>query len=533
MVASVHSDPRSFNRFVARDSTSELVAILTQARLVRINRVTQDVEPWLAESWSRSDDGRRYTLKLRPGVTFSDGHPFTSDDVVFSFEAVYDEKNGSVLGDSLQVDGKRLEIAAPDPRTVVVTFPETFAPGVRLLDNLPILPRHKLGAALKEGMFAAAWALATPPGELAGLGPFVLTEYVPGQRLVFARNPHYWRLDAHGNRLPYLDRVTVQIIPDQETELLRLETGQLDMTAREMRPEDYTPLKRAADAGRVKVLDLGVAFDADSLWFNLKPDALAHGDPRAAWLQHPTFRRAISMAVDRQLFANTVFLGAGVPVYGPVTPANTKWFASMPPVPHDPEGARRQLASLGLTAKTAGGPLEDASGHPVRFSLLAQTGTTSIERGAAVVRDELKKIGVMVDVLAFDPNTIIRRVQAGQYEAVLYRLTATDSDPAVNPDFWLSSGSAHVWNPEQKTPASGWEARIDALMRSQVGSPDEAERKRLFDEVQRIFAEQLPTIQFVAPRVYVAASARMTNLTPTAMSRPQLLWAPDTIAVVH
>jgi peptide/nickel transport system substrate-binding protein len=533
IVASVHSDPRSFNRFVARDSTTDLVATLTQARLVRLNRVTQEVEPWLAESWTRSGDGLRYTLKLRPDVTFSDGHPFTSDDVVFSFDAVYDENNGSVLGNALQVGGKDLAVTAPDPLTVIVTFPELFAPGVRLLDNLPILPRHKLGAALKDSTFARAWSLQTPPEALVGLGPFVVSEYVPGQRMVFTRNARYWRKDMHGAALPYLDRITLQIVPEQDSELLRLEAGQLDMTATEMRPEDYTPLKRAADAGRVVVLDLGVGFDADSLWFNLKPGGLGQNDPRAAWLQHEALRRAISMAVDRERFANTVFLGAGVPVYGPITPANRKWYAGLPVVPHDLARATRELASIGLLDRNGDGLLEDGRNQPVRFSLLAQKGNTSIERGAAVIREELKKIGVTVDVLALDANAVIQRFLTGHYDAVFYRVTATDSDPAINPDFWFSSGSAHVWNLEQQSPATDWEARIDGLMRRQIASSDDAERRRLFAEVQQIFAEHLPMIQFVAPRIYVARSTRTTNLTPTAFSRPQLLWSPDTIAVVH
>jgi peptide/nickel transport system substrate-binding protein len=265
----------------------------------------------------------------------------------------------------------------------------------------------------------------------------------------------------------------------------------------------------------------------------LKPGAFGPGDRRAPWLQHVALRHAISLAVDRQLFANTVFLGAGVPVYGPITPANRKWIANLPPTPHDPARARRELETIGLTDKTGDGLLEDANHQPVRFSLLAQKGNASIERGAAVIRDELKKIGVTVDVVALDANSVIQRFLSGQYDAVYFRVTATDTDPAGNPDFWFSSGTAHPWNLEQKTPATAWEARIDALMHRQIASADEAERKRLFDEVQTIFADHLPMIQFVAPRIYVAVSARVTNLRPTAFARPQLLWSPDTIAVLH
>ncbi|HEY6893922.1 MAG TPA: ABC transporter substrate-binding protein [Rhodanobacteraceae bacterium] len=526
---SARTDPQSFTWFTKRDTTTQLVTFLTQAKLVRVNRVTQEPEPWLAESSARSEDGRRYTIKLRPGITFADGHPFTADDVVFSFEAAYDR--GSVIGDALQVNGKRLDVKAVDASTVVITFPETFAPGLRLLDNLPILPKHKLDAALRSGAFGTAWSANTPVADITGLGPFVLAEYVPGQRLVFTRNDHYFRKDANGTALPYLDRVVVSIVPDQDAEMLRLEAGQSDMTTSEIRSEDYAPLRHAADAGRVQLLDLGVGYDPDSLWFNLKPGALK-GDPRAAWLQRDELRQAIALAVDRQTFVDTVYLGAAVPVFGPITPANKKWYdAALPHPPHDPARARQLLASIGLTDRNGDGVLEDGGGAPARFTLLTQKGLTSLERGSSVIRDELKKIGIVVDVAALEGNALTKRFLLDQdYDAVYFRVAATDTDPAVNADYWFSSGSSHVWNLEQKTPATAWESQIDALMARQISALDDAERKRLFDEVQKVFAEHLPVINFAAAKIYVAASTRATNLTP-ALLRPQLLWAADSIAV--
>ena len=105
-------------------------------------------------------------------------------------------------------------------------------------------------------------------------------------------------------------------------------------------------------------------------------------------------------------------------------------------------------------------------------------------------------------------------------------------DPGTNPDFWFSSGSAHPWNLEQKTPATEWERRIDELMARQIASAEQTERKRLYDEVQKIFSEHMPIVYFAAPRIYVAHSARVINVTP-AESRPQLLWRPDIVAVIH
>jgi peptide/nickel transport system substrate-binding protein len=531
LVVSVRTDPQSFLWFTKRDGVTQLVTFLTTARLVRVDRATQNVEPWLAESWTRSADGRQYTVKLRPGVTFSDGHPFTADDVVFSFRAAYDE--GSVIGDALQENGKRLTVTAPDATTVIIAFAEPFGPGLRILDNLPIVPRHKLEAALKAGTFARAWGVSTPPQDMAGLGPFVLTEYVPGQRMRFSRNARYFRKDVNGVALPYVDRVLVQVAPDQDTELLRLDAGQVDMSTSEIRPEDYAPLRRAADAGRVQIFDLGVGYDPDSLWFNLKPGALG-SDPRAAWLQRDELRRAVSLAVNRQLFADTVYLGAATPAFGPITTANKPWYSpDVPHTPYDPARAKSLLASIGLTDRNGDGILEDARGEPARFTLLTQKGLSSLERGAAVIRDELKKIGLVVDVVPLEGNAVIQRFLSGRnYDAVYFRIATTDTDPAINLDFWLSSGTSHVWNLAQATPATPWERQIDELMTRQMTSSDAHERKRLFDEVQKVFAEYLPIIHFAAARVYVAASARVTHVTP-AVLRPQLLWSPDTIAVRH
>lgn len=531
LLASVRTDPRSFNRHAARDSTTNLVSNLTQAKLVRINQATQAIEPSLAQRWTTADQGRRVTMTLARGVLFSDGHPFTADDVLFAFEAAYDEKSGSALADSVQAGGKKLQVVATDPHTVVVTFPAPFAPGISILDTLPILPRHRLEGALKAGAFTKAWGLDTPPSEIVGLGPFVLSEYVPGQRVVFARNPHYFGKAPDGEALPYLDRLVLEIIPDQSAELLRLESGQLDMMTSEIAPEAYAPLKRAAGEGRVKLLDLGVSRNADGLWFNLKPGAFA-GDARAAWLQRDELRRAISMAVDRKVFADTVFFGAGVPVYGPETPANKNWYwTGMPPTPHDPAGAKQLLASIGLTDR-GDGVLKDARNQPARFTLLTQKGRPNLERGAAVIRDELKKIGVAVDVVTLDFGAVVTAFLSAKYDAVYFNADKTDLDPGTNPDFWFSSGSAHMWNFEEKTPATDWERRIDELMTRQIASPDRAERKRLYDEVQKIFSEHMPIVYFVAPRIYVAHATRVTNLTP-AEYRPQLLWRPDTVAVLR
>src|SRR5206468_5351582 len=267
LIATLRSEPPTFNRYTGNTYATALVNDLTQAPLVRINQLTQAVEPWLADRWTVSADGRQYTLHLREGVVFSDGHPFTSDDVLFSFSAAYDPKTASVLGDALKVGAQALSVSAKSRHEVIVTFPQVYGPGLRLLDALPIYPKHRLGAAFAAGTLATAWGTSTAPTEIAGLGPFVLVRYEPAARVVFERNPHYWRTEPGGRRLPYLDRVVLEVVPDQNAELLRLQAGEIDLPQDGLRPEDYLPLKREAEARRVRLMDVGTGLDTHVLWF--------------------------------------------------------------------------------------------------------------------------------------------------------------------------------------------------------------------------------------------------------------------------
>jgi peptide/nickel transport system substrate-binding protein len=529
LVASLRSEPATYNRYVDDKAAGGVLAMLTQAPLVRVNRATDELEPWLAESWQQSDDGLTHTIRLRKGVTFSDGTPLTSADVLFSFRALYDARVNAVLASTTQVSGKPLLVSAPDATTVIVQFPAPFAPGLRLIETLPILPRHKLQAALDAGGFAKAWGVGTPVGDMAGLGPFILSEHLAGQRLVFSRNPHYWRTDPSGTRLPYLDKLTILIIPDQNTEAVRLQAGETDlMSNADIRPEDYAAFKRLSDQGRLRLLDVGVGLDPSLLWFNLSPKHAA--DPRNAWLRQKAFRQAVSCAVDRQAVVDTVYLGAGEPVFGPVTSANRTWYSpEKPACEHDLVKARQLLASVGLHDRNGDGTVEDSAGAPARFSILTQAGHIR-SRTATVLQEQLRQIGLSIDVVTLDPGALVKRWTDEDYDSIYFGVQTSATDPALNPEFWFSSGHFHFWNPAQTSPSTDWERRIDDLMRLQSAAPQLADRQRAFAEVQRILSDELPAIYFVAPRLTLAVSTRVTGARPVPQI-PQLLWSADLLAV--
>jgi peptide/nickel transport system substrate-binding protein len=517
LVASIRAEPRSFNRYTARDLSTAVLTFLMHASLVRIDHATHALEPELAERWQLLPDGRTYRIWLRPDLRFSDGAPFSAADVVFSFQAIYDRTVDSVLADTLEVGGQRLAVTEEDARTLTIRFPSPFGPGLRMLDGVPMYPRHRLAAALGSGAFGSMWRSSTAPSEIAGLGPFVLRSYEPGQRLTFDRNPYYRGL---AGALQGPAHVVLSIVPDQDAELLQLQTGGIDLTQSELRPGDVAALRTAIGSGQVRITDGGVGLDGDLLWFNLSSAQAAGGNRE--WLQ-TDFRRAVSRSIDRRAFVDMVYLGLGVPADGIVSPGNREWHADAPLPAYDRDAARRLFASIGLFDRDGDGRLDDRDGRAVQFSLLTQKGNTSLERGASFIRDSLREVGVQVDLVALDGAALLDYVMRGNYDAAYFRLLTTDTDPALNADFWLSSGGAHMWNPRQPAPATRWEREIDALMNEGATTLDLDRRRALFARVQEIVAREVPILCFGFPRFPVAVSSRLVNARPAAF-RPPLLW---------
>jgi peptide/nickel transport system substrate-binding protein len=497
---------------------------------VRVNPVSHEIEPRLATSWTASADQLTWTFRLRDGVTFSDGVPFTADDVAFTFEALYDPKLASQMASGFLVAGKPLAVHVIDAHTVALAFPSPFGPAIQILDGLPILPKHKLAGALAAGTLRDAWGRSTAVAEVVGLGPFFLAENTPGQSLRFVRNPHYWAVDDRGRRLPYLDEVDVEIVPDQNAETVRLESGDLDVPNDFIRPEDIAPLRDLAAKGRVTLVEAGVGVDPNALWFNLAPESKVAKD--RPWLQRDELRQAISLAVDRQALVDSVYLGLGVPIAGPVTPGFGGWYTDATPVPaRDLTRARTLLASAGLSARGPGGTLQDAAGKPAHFSILTQKGKTERERTASVLAAQLKAIGLDVDVVLLDTNALLGHLYADDYDAIYFGSITPSLDPASNLQFWLSTGSFHFWNlHEAKAPATAWERQIDGLMQRQAAVPDEGERHQLFKTAQQVFAEHMPALYFVAPKVTVAVSRRLQGVEASVL-QPSVLWNIDRLAV--
>lgn len=515
LVVGVRGEPHTWNRILATDQVTHTITEQLHSGLVRINRLTQEVEPALAESWTFSEDGRVLTFRLRSGVRFCDGTPFTAEDVAFTFRALHDPKVASPLVETATLEGVPLMAEVVEPLVVRFSLPRRTAVVERVFDSLAILPRHRLGGALEAGAFASAYAMGASAESIVGLGPFAVERYVPGQRVVLKRNPYYWKKDSKGNTLPWLDGITFEILPDANAFMLSFRAGELHLIER-IPADDFLSL-RSSGQRDLQVTDVGEGLAAEKLWFNLNPRASSLASEKRAWFSDGNFRRAISLAIDRESIVEGVYHGLASVAAGPVPRANGRWNNSaLKPLQFDPDAARELLARSGLR-RSGEGKLLDGKGRQVRFSLLTNAGNPQRARTAALIQEDLARTGIQVDVVTRDfPDVVARFTRTFDYEAVLFAITFTDPDPSAQLPLWQSRSPIHVWNPSQSRPATTWEARIDELMQEQMVALDLGERKRLFDEVQALLVEHLPVLDLVVPHVLIGTRGLIGNFKPTA-----------------
>ena len=529
LVLSLRAEPKTLNPVTATDASSrEVILGAMQADLVHINRATQLTEPALAKSWRVSADHLQYTLILRKGLRFSDGQPVDADDVLFSFRVYLDENVHAPQRDLLILGGKPITVRKENAWTVVFQLPQPYGAGERLFDGFAILPRHLLEKPYTEGKLAQTWTLATPAKEWAGLGPFRLKEYVPGQRLVLERNPYYWKQDAKGNRLPYLEELDFLFVPNADAQVLRFQSGETDAISR-LGAENFAVLARQQRG--YTMADAGPGLEYNFLFFNLN-DLGEQVPPeirrKQKWFREVKFRQAVSAAIDRDAIVRLVYQGRGAALWGPVTPGDRRWVdASLPHPQRSLERARQLLKEAGFSSSGKAeddAALVDSEGQPVEFSILTSSSSAERTKMATLIQDDLKQLGMRVQVTPLEFRSLIDRVtQTKEYEASLFGLASFDADPNSDMNVWLSSGGTHLWNPSQAHPQTAWEAEIDRLMEEQLETSSYEQRKKVYDRVQEILAENQPMIFLASPHILAGAKNSVGHFRP-AVLEPYILW---------
>ena len=503
----LRAEPKTFDPLKVEDDASVSIRYLTGGVLVRMNRQTQALEPELAQSWKVSKDGKSISFKLRTGISFSDGTPFSAEDVAYTVQQLMDPALHSPTGDAFRSGPSKVETKIISPSQIAITFPAPVAGLDRLFDQVAILSAR------------------SSKKEMAVLGPFMVADYKPGTTVLLKRNPNYWKTDAQGRKLPYLDSISLDIQPNRDVEMLRFKRGEVDL----INALDSEYFDKLAATSPQLVHDAGASLDSEQMWFNevAKAPLPAY---KKNWFRSATFRRAVSQAINREDLSRVVFRGHAQPEVGPFSPANKFWFNSkLKPTVYSPQASLKSLQAEGFRLEN--GTLKDREGNDVVFSIITNSGNKYRERMAVLIQEDLQKVGIHVNVVTLDfPSLIERMTQTFDYEAILLGLTNVGLDPNEEMNVWLSSSENHQWNPQQKTPETAWEAEIDRLMRAQASGADAKKRKESFDRVQEIVVEQAPFIFLVNKNALSAVSSSVQGASPVIL-HPQTFWNAERLTV--
>ena len=529
IVAAILSDPKTFNPALSNESPN-IFGFVGEGLITENGK--GEIEPALAESWQVSPDSKTITFTLKKNLKWSDGAPLTIDDVTFTFNEVYfNEDIPTDTRDILKIgkDRKLPTVKRIDADRVEFTTPEPFAPFLRTL-GISILPAHKLRSTVNQKddkgkpLFLSTWGINTKPADLVSNGVFTLDSYTPGERLIFKKNPNYWRKDNQGNRQPYLQRYIWQIVESTDTSLVQFRSGGLDSFA--VSPDFFSLLKKEEQKGGYKIYNGGPATGTTFMSFNLNQgerDGKPLVDPtKSRWFNNVKFRQAVAYGINRQRMINNIYRGLGAPQDSPISVPSPYFFSrkeGLPVYDYNPKKAKELLTAAGFKYNEQD-KLVDEDGNQVRFTLMTNSGNKIREALGTQIKQDLALIGIEVDFTPIAFSLLIDRIDNSlNWDALLIGFTG-GIEPNDGANFWSVDGGSHVFNlkPQAgKTQITGrvvadWEKKIDELYIQAAQELDESKRRQLYIETQKITQENLPCIYLVNPLSLSAVKNRVKGI---------------------
>ena len=524
-------DPKTFN--YALNDTSPNVFGLIYDGLLNENALTSELEPALAEAWEVSPDKKRVTFTLREGLKWSDGHPLTADDVIFTYQDIYLNPDiPTPIRDIISIgkDRKLPSVRKLNDRQVEFTTPEPFAPFVRFMGGASVLPKHVLEPTIrvkKDGkpLFLSTWGTGTNPQNIVCNGPYLLESYVVSQRVIFRRNPHYWRKDAQGNAQPYIERIVWRLVENQNTALLQFRSGGPDLIE-PLRPEDFPLLKQEEKRGKFTIYEGGPRQILTFMMFNQNRGS-RNGKPlvdpiKSRWFNTKEFRQAVAYAIDRDRMNANLFRGLGFLVNSPIIPQSPYYLSpeqGLKTYDYQPEKAKQILLKAGFRYNDQG-QLLDAAGNRVSFTLTTNAENVLRMNMTAQIKQDLAKIGIEVNLSAINFNVLTDQIDTSMdWEAMLMGFGG-GREPYEGFNMWSPEGTSHLFNQQPQSAAqpitgrlvTDWEREIGQLYIEASQEFDEAKRRSLYVKTQHITQENLPFIYLVNPRIMAAVRDRIQGV---------------------
>jgi peptide/nickel transport system substrate-binding protein len=480
MVEGSIGDASNLLPVLSSDNTSHQIASMVFNGLVKYDKDLNIVGD-LSESWEVSNGGLVITFHLRKGVKWHDGYPFTAEDVLFTYQVTIDPRTPTpYAGDFLKV--KTVEV--PDSHTIRVTYDKPFAPALMSWSNA-ILPKHLL-----QGKDITTSPLARHP---VGTGPYMFKEWKPGQKIVLVSNPDYFE------GRPYIDGYVMRIIPDMATMFLELRASGIDRMGltplQYMRQTENNLFRRNFNKYRY------LSFSYTYLGYNLKNPMFA--DKRV--------RQAIAYGINRDEMIEGILLGLGKPATGPFKPGTWVYNPNVKTYPYDPAKAKELLAQAGWR-DTDGDGILDKNGQPFVFEIITNQGNDVRSKCAEIIQRRLGELGIKVKIRVLEWAAFVNDfINKRRFDATILGWTIP-LDPDIY-DVWHSSKTG----PQELNFVSYKNAEVDDLIEKGRSTFDQGKRKKYYDRIQEILAEEQPYTFLYVPDALPIIHARIRGVEPAPL----------------
>lgn len=516
----------TFNPFTVQSLSDTFVQYLWFPQLVQFNAANGQFECYVCVNFQQR--GLVLDFNIRSGIVWSDGRPFTVEDILYSAELHGNAQVNSRQRTDFVQGGKPLRWTRVDANTVRLTLNTPDAAVLDLAD-WPIVPRHIWQPIFQNGGAAAvqaAYNVNTPPAQIVGAGPFQIEAYRPGEEMVLRKNPNYWAVDEKGTKLPYLDRIIAKNYSDTNARLAGYIAGQFDFF-QPLTIDEVQGVRQAVTGNRLEAeLKVNITQSAvtSTMFCNFQ-----NVDPfKASLCRNVKFRRALSHLIDRETILRVGLGGLGKVLYGPISSGNTRWYTASTFVEgrtqfsYNPERAAQLLRELGFTRKNAQGFLIDGQGRTIKMNALVVS-TEALQKVAApIVIEDMKKAGIDASFTVADNGSVINPAlrNFNPDGTRNFDISFTDFggvfDPPTRRNLYNLGGVAHLWNlnrtgqPRPDRPES-FEVLLDKLVSDGLSTTDAAQRKAIYDRFQTVAAENLPLIYLYTRGVHVSYKKRVGN----------------------
>ncbi|MGB7413909.1 MAG: ABC transporter substrate-binding protein, partial [Thermosynechococcaceae cyanobacterium] len=539
LITSIVGDPKTFNYAISNEVPN--IFTYTYEGLVTQNPLTSEIEPALAESWQLSDDSLTLTFTLRSNLKWSDGQPLTADDVVFTYNEVYlnpaistATRDGLSVGEPINGQRQFPTVRQLDERRVEFTVPEPFAP-LLLLTSTAILPAHILRETVQkkdekgQPIFNSTWKVDTDPAKIIVNGPYKLVRYSATERLIFRRNPYYWRYQT-GSATGNIERIVWKILESTDNALLQFRSGGLDALG--VSASQFQLLKREEKAGNFTILGNEPATGTTFIFFNLntgKRKGKPLIDPiKSKWFNEVKFRQAVAYAINRPKMLNNAYQGLGAPQHSPISVQSPYYLSpeeGLKTYDYSPEQAKTLLKSAGFKYD-AQNQLLDSDGNRVQFVLTLGAGGSTSDILASQIKQDLNDIGIRVDLNPISFNTLVTKLDnTFDWECALLGLSG-GVEPHFGKNVWDPEGQTHMFNQQAaagSSPLEGrtvrdWEQQINQLYIEGGRETDQAKRKAIYAQSQQITQENLPFIYLINALSMTAVRNKFTGIDYSALA---------------